>query len=75
MRELNSHSVRKKQPDISLATYESHWGGRGGEGGGLNLQPNFQKGRGLTGPQILEGGYWERGVDLIQGWLRFSHKK
>ena len=27
------------------------------EGGGVNLQPNFQKGeRGLTGPQLFEGG-------------------
>ena len=28
--------------------------------GGLSLQPNFQKGGGLTGPQFLEGGCWER---------------
>ena len=31
-------------------------------GGGLNLQPNFQKGGGgLAGPQLLKGGCWERG--------------
>ena len=37
-------------------------GGAGGEGGReLNLQLNFQKGGGggLTGPQLLEVGYWE----------------
>ena len=37
-------------------------GGGGGEGGReLNLQLNFQKGGGggLTGPQLLEVGYWE----------------
>ena len=32
-----------------------------GEGGSLNLQPYFQKRGGLTGPQLLEGGCWERG--------------
>ena len=38
-------------PPLSL----SAGGGERG-GGGLNLQPNFQKeGRGLTGPQLLEG--------------------
>ena len=30
----------------------------------LSLQPNFQKGGCLTGPQLLEGECWERG-----GWL------
>ena len=39
---------------------------RGG-GGGLSLQPNIQKGRGLTGPQVLEGGCWERGGEFFQG--------
>ena len=29
--------------------------------GRLSLQPNFQKGGGLTGLQILEGSCWERG--------------
>ena len=33
-------------------------------GEGLNLQPNFQKGEGLTGPQLLEGGCWGK-----WGWL------
>ena len=39
-------------------------GGGGGEGGGrLNLKPNFQNlvGGDMTGPQLLEGGCWERG--------------
>ena len=36
--------------------------------GGVNLQPNFQKGeRGLKGPQLLKGGWWERGGDIFQG--------
>ena len=36
-------------------------------GGGVNLQPNFQKGeRGLTGPQLFEGGCQERGGDFFQ---------
>ena len=35
--------------------------------GGLSLQPNIQKGRGLTGPQVLEGGCWERGGEFFQG--------
>ena len=44
--------------------------------GGLNLQPNFQKGGGLTGPQLLKGGCWERGGDFFQGeGVQFSHKK
>ena len=36
--------------------------------GGVNLQPNFQKGEGgLKGPQLLKGGWWERGGDIFQG--------
>ena len=31
-----------------------------GQREGLKVQPKFQKG-GLTGPQLLEGGYSERG--------------
>ena len=44
--------------------------------GGMNLQPNFQKGGGsLTEPQFLEWIYWERGGDFIQvEGLQFSHK-
>ena len=35
--------------------------------GELSLQPNFQKGgKGLTGPQPIEGGCWERGDDFFQ---------
>ena len=45
------------------------------EGGGLNLQPNFQKKGGLTGPQLLEGdGVFERG---LRSWCtlcrRYDH--
>ena len=41
----------------------------------MNLQPNYQKGRGLTGPQLLEGGCWERGgVDFFQGDCNFHIK-
>ena len=28
--------------------------------GGLSLKPHFQKERDLTGPQLLDGGCWER---------------
>ena len=36
-------------------------------GGGLNLLPNLQKGGSLAGPQLLEGGLWEKGGDFFQG--------
>ena len=42
--------------------------------GELSLQPNFQKGGGLTGPQLLEGGCWERGGDFFQGGCNFHIK-
>ena len=43
--------------------------------GELSLQPNFQKGRSLTGPQLLDGGCWERGeVTFSRGELQSSHK-
>ena len=32
-----------------------------GSAGRLSLQPNLEKGGGLKGLQILEGGCWERG--------------
>ena len=44
---------------------------------GLSLQPNFQKGGGgLTGPQFLEEGCWERGSGFFMGGggVQFSHK-
>ena len=49
---------------ISTPAPPSFWG----EGGGLNLQPNFQKEGGgcLTGSQFLVGGCWERGGDFFQ---------
>ena len=34
--------------------------------GGLSLQPSCQKG-GFTGPQLLDGGCWERGGDFFRG--------
>ena len=44
-------------------------------GGGLNLQPNFQKGGGLDRTQLLERGCWERGDDFFQGGgVHFSQK-
>ena len=49
-------------------------GGGGGEGGVLSLQPNFQKGEGLTRPHHLEKSCWERGADFLSGGLQFSHK-
>ena len=54
-------------------------GGDGEGGGGLNLQPNFQKGRreggGLTGPQLSDGGCRERGTDFFQGGCNVHIKK
>ena len=35
---------------------------------------NFQKGVGLTGPQLLEGDCWERGGDFFQGGCNFYIK-
>ena len=36
-----------------------------GGGAGLSLQTNFKK-EGLTGPQLLQEGCWERGGDFFQ---------
>ena len=49
------------------------------QGGGLSLQPNFQKvgGGGVTGPQLLEGVAGKEGGDFFWaggGGLQFSHK-
>ena len=38
----------------------------GGGGGRVNLQSNLQKGRGLTGPQLLEGAAWKDGVSFFR---------
>ena len=35
--------------------------------GGLDPQPNFQKGGGLDKISTFRGGYWERGGDFSQG--------
>ena len=35
--------------------------------GDLNLQPNFQKGRGFAGPQLLEGVAGKEGGYFFQG--------
>ena len=40
---------------------------RGGGGGGLNLQQNFQKGD-FIGPQLLKGGLLGIRGDFFQGW-------
>ena len=63
-----------------MCTLLSAWGGWGGGGGGggkggLNLQPNFQQGGDLTGPQLLEGVAVKEGSDFFQGGLQFSQKK
>ena len=42
-------------------------GGGGGGAGGVSLQPNFQKGGGLTGPQLLEGVAEKEESDFFQG--------
>ena len=44
--------------------------------GGLDPQPNFQKGGGLTRSQLLEGVTGKEGVTFLGGMvLQFSHKK
>ena len=52
-------------------------GGGGGGGGGVELPTKFsRRGEwGLTRPQFLEWGCWERGSDIFQGGLQFLHKK
>ena len=39
--------------------------------GVIELPVKFSKRGGLAGPQLLEGGCWERGGDFF---LQFSHK-
>ena len=43
--------------------------------GRLSPQPNFQKGVGVSGPQLLEGVVGKEGHDFFQGGLQFSHKE
>ena len=46
---------------------QNNWGGGGPEKNiksGLSLKPNFKK-FSLTGPQLLEGGCWERGMHTM----------
>ena len=44
-------------------------------GGGVEPPTKFsKKGGGLTGPQILDGGCWERGADFFQGGCNFRIK-
>ena len=35
-------------------------------GEGVNLHSNLQKGRGLTGPQHLEGAAWKEGLNFFR---------
>ena len=44
-------------------------------GGTVEYPTKFSKRGGLTGPQILEWGCWERGVDFFQGRGCNFHKK
>ena len=46
-------------------------------GGGVEPPTKFskKKGGGLTGPQLLEGGCWERGGEFFSGvGVQLSHK-
>ena len=49
---------------------------RGGVGGGERVDPSttFSKMEGLTRPQLLEGGCWERGGGLFSGGCNFHIK-
>ena len=38
-------------------------------GGGWTSYQIFQKGAGLTGPQFLQEGCWERGSDFFEGMV------
>ena len=62
-----SHSVHRP-----LSTGGSgRWGG-----GGVEPPTKFSKRGGLAGPQLLEGGCWERGGYFFQGGgLQLSYKK
>ena len=55
---------KSKQGGVKVCTPPPppHCGGGGG--GGLNLLINSQKGEGLTGPQMLGRGCWERGGEF-----------
>ena len=45
-------------------------------GGGVEPLTKFSKRGGLAGPQLLEGGCWERGGYFFQGGgLQLSYKK
>ena len=44
----------------------------GGGGGQLNLLPNFQKGGGLTGPQLWDGVAGKEGVTFFRGVAIFT---
>ena len=46
-------------------------------GGGVEPPTKFskKKGGGLTGPQLLEGGCWERGGEFFQRGCNFHTKK
>ena len=69
---LNSLIVRK---EIWWRSHSVHPSPPFYKGGGeLSLQPNFQKGWGLTEPQLFEGGCWERGGDFFQGGCNFYIK-
>ena len=55
---------------------ESHSGHPPFYRGEVEPPTKFSKRGGLTGPQLLEEGCWERGGDFFQegGQLQFSHK-
>ena len=42
---------------------------------GIEPPIKFSKGGGLTGPQLIKWGCWERGGCLFHGGLQFLHKK
>ena len=64
------------QSNSIVCTLPFCWGGEG-----LSLQPNFQKGGGLIGPQLLQGVAGKEGVTIfgegggVGGLAIFTHKK
>ena len=74
-----SHPYKAQHSVHNLPPLPPSLSGGGGGGMGLNFHPNFQKGG--TGPQLLEGGCWERGGDFFRGGgggglsFKFKQKK
>ena len=61
--------VTFSKPTTFIVGLPPLWGG-----GGLSLQPNVQKGGGLTGPHLLEGVAGKEGLTFFRGGCNFDIK-